>query len=59
MIYQNVEDEEFNFIDDTFVARAFKPLSKIFELMRQFSLPLPLNVAFLRALKAVASSLKC
>ena len=33
VIYQNVEDEEFNFIDDTFVARAFKPLSKIFELM--------------------------
>ncbi|MDC0232186.1 16S rRNA (guanine(527)-N(7))-methyltransferase RsmG [Pelagibacteraceae bacterium] len=33
VIYQNVEDEKFHFIDDTFVARAFKPLSKIFELM--------------------------
>ena len=32
-IYQNVEDEKFYFTDDTFVARAFKPLSKIFELM--------------------------
>ena len=32
-INQNVEDEKFHFIDDTFVARAFKPLSKIFELM--------------------------
>ena len=31
--YQNVEDEKFYFTDDTFVARAFKPLSKIFELM--------------------------
>jgi len=32
-IYQNVEDEKFHFTDDTFVARAFKPLPKIFELM--------------------------
>ena len=32
-IYQNVEDEKFYFTDDTFVARAFKPLPKIFELM--------------------------
>ena len=30
---QNVEDEKFYFTDDTFVARAFKPLPKIFELM--------------------------
>ena len=33
VIYQNVEDEKFHFTDDTFVARAFKPLPKIFELM--------------------------
>jgi len=32
-IKQNVEDEKFYFTDDTFVARAFKPLPKIFELM--------------------------
>jgi len=32
-INQNVEDEKFHFSDDTFVARAFKPLPKIFELM--------------------------
>ena len=34
-IYQNVEDEKFYFNDDTFVARAFKPLPKIFELMHK------------------------
>ena len=28
-INQNVEDEKFHFVDDTFVARAFKPLPKI------------------------------
>ena len=33
VIYQNVEDEKFYFNDDAFVARAFKPLPKIFELM--------------------------
>ena len=32
-INQNVEDEKFYFTDDTFVARAFKPLPKIFELI--------------------------
>ena len=32
-VYQKIEDEKFNFNDDTFVARAFKPLPKIFELM--------------------------
>jgi len=32
-INENTEDEKFHFIDDTFVARAFKPLPKIFELM--------------------------
>ena len=32
-VYQNIEDEKFNFNDDTFVARAFTPLPKIFELM--------------------------
>ena len=33
VINQNVEDEKFQFADDTFVARAFKPLPKILELM--------------------------
>ena len=32
-ICQNVEEEKFNFVDDTFVARAFKPLPKILELI--------------------------
>ena len=32
-INENIEDEKFHFIDDTFVARAFKPLPKIFELI--------------------------
>jgi len=32
-IYQDVEDEKFHFVDDTFVARAFKPLPKIIELI--------------------------
>ena len=32
-INQNVEDEKFHFVDDAFVARAFKPLPKIFELI--------------------------
>jgi len=32
-INQNVEDEKFHFIDDTFVVRAFKPLPKILELI--------------------------
>ena len=32
-INQNVEDEKFHFVDDTFVARAFKPLPKILELI--------------------------
>ena len=32
-INQNVEDEKFRFVDDTFVARAFKPLPKILELI--------------------------
>ncbi len=33
LINQNIEDEKFHFNDDTFIARAFKPLPKIFELM--------------------------
>ena len=33
VIYQNVEDEKFYFNDDAFVARAFKPLKTILELM--------------------------
>ena len=32
-INENIEDEKFNFIEDTFVARAFKPLPNIFELI--------------------------
>ena len=32
-INQNVEDEKYRFVDDTFVARAFKPLPKILELI--------------------------
>jgi len=32
-INHNVEDEKFNFNDDSFVARAFKPLPKILELI--------------------------
>jgi len=32
-ICQDVEEKEFNFVDDTFVARAFKPLPKILELI--------------------------
>jgi len=32
-INANVEDEKFHFVDDVFVARAFKPLPKIFELI--------------------------
>ena len=32
-INENVEDEKFHFVDDAFVARAFKPLPKIFELI--------------------------
>ena len=32
-INQNVEDEKFHFVDDMFVARAFKPLPKILELI--------------------------
>ena len=33
VVNENVEDEKFHFVDDTFVARAFKPLPKIFELI--------------------------
>ena len=32
-INQNVEDEKFHFVDDTFVARAFKPLPEILGLI--------------------------
>ena len=32
-INQNIEDEKFHFIDDTFVARAFKPFEIILELI--------------------------
>ena len=46
-IYQNVEDEKFHFIDDTFVARAFKPLPKIFELMHNKAQKLKKIIIFL------------
>ena len=46
-IYQNVEDEKFYFNDDTFVARAFKPLPKIFELMHSKAKNLKKIIIFL------------
>ena len=46
-INQNVEDEKFYFTDDTFVARAFKPLSKIFELMHNKAQNLKKIIIFL------------
>ena len=33
VINQNVEDDKFSFDDDTFIARAFKPVPKILELI--------------------------
>ena len=44
---QNVEDEKFYFTDDTFVARAFKPLPKIFELMHNKAKNLKKIIIFL------------
>ena len=46
-INQNVEDEKFHFTDDTFVARAFKPLPKIFELMHNKAHKLKKIIIFL------------
>ena len=46
-INQNVEDEKFYFTDDTFVARAFKPLPKIFELMHNKARNLKKIIIFL------------
>jgi len=46
-IKQNVEDEKFYFTDDTFVARAFKPLPKIFELMHNKAQKLKKIIIFL------------
>ena len=46
-INQNVEDEKFHFTDDTFVARAFKPLPKIFELMHNKAQNLKKIIIFL------------
>ena len=46
-INQNVEDEKFHFTDDTFVARAFKPLPKIFELMHSKAKNLKKIIIFL------------
>ena len=47
VINQNVEDEKFHFTDDTFVARAFKPLPKIFELMHNKAKNLKKIIIFL------------
>ena len=46
-INQNVEDEKFHFLDDTFVARAFKPLPKIFELIHNKAKNLKKIIIFL------------
>lgn len=46
-INENIEDEKFHFIDDTFVARAFKPLPKIFELMHSKAKNLKKIIIFL------------
>ena len=46
-INQNVEDEKFHFVDDTFVARAFKPLPKILELIHNKAQNLKKIIIFL------------
>ena len=46
-INENIEDEKFHFIDDTFVARAFKPLPKFFELMHNKAKKLKKIIIFL------------
>jgi len=46
-INQNIEDKKFYFIDDTFVARAFKPLPKIFELIHNKAQNLKKIIIFL------------
>lgn len=46
-INQNVEDEKFHFTDDTFVARAFKPLPKILELIHNKARNLKKIIIFL------------
>ncbi len=33
VVNENIEDKKFHFVDDAFVARAFKPIPKIFELI--------------------------
>ena len=46
-INQNVEDEKFQFADDTFVARAFKPLPKVLELIHNKAKNLKKVIIFL------------
>jgi len=46
-INENIEDEKFHFVDDTFVARAFKPLPKFFELMHNKAKKLKKIIIFL------------
>ena len=46
-INENIEDEKFHFVDDTFVARAFKPLTKFFELMHNKAKKLKKIIIFL------------
>ena len=47
VINQNVEDEKFCFDDDTFVARAFKPVPKILELIHNKAQNLKKIIIFL------------
>ena len=47
VLNQNIEDEKFYFDDDTFVARAFKPLPKIFELIHNKAKNLKKIIIFL------------
>ena len=47
VINENIEDKKFHFIDDTFIARAFKPLPKIFELIHNKAKNLKKIIIFL------------
>jgi len=47
VVNKNIEDEKFYFSDDTFVARAFKPLPKIFELIHNKAQNLKKIIIFL------------
>ena len=47
VINQNVEDDKFSFDDDTFIARAFKPVPKILELIHNKAQNLKKIIIFL------------